>query len=128
MNAKDPEKLLLKRAKDLLNLRVENLGPRTERRLEDIRVRALSAAEGKRPGLFSPRRWVMAGSFAAATMAVVALFFWLSPSPEPLPATGQVEDLEIITSQERIDFYQNLEFYRWLETTGKGVRTNGNAS
>ena len=128
MNAKDPEKLLLEKAKDLLNLGVESLGPQTERRLEDIRVRALSAAEEKRPGFFSPRRWVMVGSFAAATMAAVAIFFWLSSSPEPLPTTGQVEDLEIITSQERLDFYQNLDFYRWLETNENGVRTNGKAS
>ncbi len=127
MKAKDPEKLLVEKAKDLLTLGVENLGPRTERRLEDIRVRTLTAGEGKRPGFFSPRRWVMVGSFAAATMAVLALFFWPSSSPEPLPA-GQVEDLELITSQERIDFYQNLEFYRWLETTGKGGRANGKAS
>jgi hypothetical protein len=70
----------------------------------------------------------MVGSFAAATMAAVAVFFWLSPSPEPLPTTGQVEDLEIITSQERLDFYQNLDFYRWLETNENGVRTNGKAS
>ena len=128
MNAKDPEKLLLEKAKDLLNLGVESLGPQTERRLEDIRVRALSAAEEKRPGFFSPRRWVMVGSFAAATMAAVAVFFWMSPSPEPLPTTGQVEDLEIITSQERLDFYQNLDFYRWLETNENGVKTNGKAS
>jgi hypothetical protein len=128
MNPKDPEKLLLEKAKDLLNLGAETLGPQTARRLEGIRVRALSAAEEKRPGFFSPRRWVMVGGFAAATMAAVALFFWLSPSPEPLPTTGQVEDLEIITSQERIDFYQNLDFYHWLETTGKGVRTNGKVS
>jgi hypothetical protein len=128
MNAKDPEKILLERAKDLLNLGSEGLGPQTERRLEEIRLRALQAGEEKHPGFFSPRRWVMAGSFAAATLAAVAIFFWLSPSPEPLPATGEVEDLEIITSQERIDLYQNLDFYRWLETTGKGVGTNGKAS
>ena len=127
MNAKDPEELLLERAKDLLNLGVESLGPQTERRLGDIRVRALSAAGEKRPGFFSPGRWVMVGSFAAASMAAVALFFWLSPSPDPLPP-GQVEDLEIIASQERIDLYQNLDFYRWLETTENGVRANGKAS
>jgi len=127
MNAKDPEKLLLEKAKDLLNLGVESLGPQTERQLGDIRIRALSAAEEKRPGSFSPRRWVMVGGLAAATMAAVALFFWLSPSPESLP-TGHVEDLEIITSKERMDLYQNMDFYRWLETTENGARKNGKAS
>ncbi len=115
MNSTDPEKALVERARGLLSRRVENLKPQTERRLEDIRVRALSAAEEKRPGFFSPGRWVMAGSFAAATVVAAAFFFWPNPSPEPLPA-GQVEDLEIITSQEQLDFYQNLDFYRWLAT------------
>ena len=127
MNTKDPEELLLERAKDLLDRGVENLGPQTERRLEDIRFRALSAGEEKRPGFFSFRRWVMVGGFAAATAAAVALFFWMSPSPQPLP-TGHVEDLEIITAKERLDFYQNIDFYRWLETNGNGIRTNEKAS
>ena len=127
MNARDSEEQFLERARDLLDRGVENLAPQTGRRLEDIRFRALSADEEKRPGFFSLRRWVMVGSFAAATAATVALFFWLSPSPQPLP-TGHVEDLEIITAKERLDFYQNLDFYRWLETNENGIRTNGKAS
>ena len=127
MNAKDPEELFLERAKDLLERGVENLGPQTERRLEGIRFLALSADEEKRPGFFSLRRWIMVGSFAAATAATVALFFWMSPSPQPLP-TGRVEDLEIITAKERLDFYQNIDFYRWLGTKENDLRANGKAS
>ncbi len=126
MNTQDPEKLLLEKARDLLNLGGERLGPQTERRLAEIRGRAVDAAREKRLGFFSPGRWVMVGSFAAATMAAVALFFWLSPSPAPLP-TGQMEDLEIITSQERMDLYRNLDFYRWVETNENGVTTNRKA-
>jgi len=126
MNPKDPEKLLLEKAHDLLNLGVERLGPRTERRLAEIRVRAMDAAGDKRRGFFSPARWIMVGSFAAATMAAVALFFMFSPSSPPLP-TGHVEDLEILTSRERMDLYRNLDFYRWVETNENGVTTNGKA-
>jgi len=54
-------------------------------------------------------------------MAAVALFFWLSTSPGNLPAK-HAEDFEIVTSQERIDFYQNLDFYRWLATKENGSR------
>jgi len=127
MNPKDPEEVLLERTRDLLNRKVENLGPQTERRLGEIRVRALTGAEEERPGLFSPRRWAVVGSFAAATMVAAALFFWPTPSPEPLPA-GQPEDLEIITSQEQLDFYQNLDFYRWLGTAENGSGRNGKTS
>jgi hypothetical protein len=124
MNAKDPEKLFLEKVQDLLNQGTENLGSHTERRLEELRGSALTAAEEKRSRFFPPRRWVLVGSFAMATLAAVGVFFWLSPSATP-PPTGEIEDLEIITSQERIDFYQNLDFYRWLGSEESRLRPNG---
>jgi hypothetical protein len=113
MNAKDPEELFLEKVQNILDQETENLGTRTGQRLEEIRGQALMAAGEKRSRFFLPRHWVLAGSFAMVTLAAVGLFLWLSPSTETLPA-GEIEDLEIITSQERIDFYQNLDFYRWL--------------
>jgi len=119
MNANDWEKQFLEKVKGLLNEGVENLDRQTGQRLEHIRIKALKAAREKPSGFFTPLRWVMVGGFATATMAAVALFFWLNPSPGNLPVR-QVEDFEIITSQERIDFYQNLDFYRWLATEENG--------
>ena len=121
MNASDQEKHFLEKARNLLNEGVENLDRQTCQCLENIRVGALRATEERRSGLFVPLRWIMVGGFATATMAVVAFFFWLSTSPGNLPAK-QAEDFEIITSQERIDFYQNLDFYRWLATEDDGSR------
>ena len=119
MNANDREKHFLEKVEGLLNEGVENLDSQTGRRLAHIRIKALEAAREKRSGFFTPLRWVMVGGFATATMAAVALFFWLNTSPGDLPVK-QVEDFEIITSQERIDFYQNLDFYRWLATKENG--------
>jgi len=113
MNTKDPEELFLEKVQGILDHGTENLGSRTERRLEDIRGQALMAAGEKRSRFLLPRRWVLAGSFAMVTLVAAGFFFWLSPSTETVPE-GEIEDLEIITSQERIDFYQNLDFYRWL--------------
>jgi len=124
MNAKDPEKLFLERVQGLLNDGTENLGSKTERRLQDIRGQALMDAGEKRSRFLHPRRWVLVGSFATVTLAAAAFFFWLSLSPPP-PPTGEIEDLEIITSQERIDFYQNLDFYRWLGSEENHLRPNG---
>lgn len=124
MNAKDPEELFLEKVQGILDHGTENLGSRTEERLEDIRGQALMAAGEKRSRFFPPRRWVLAGSFAMVTLAAVGLFLWLSPSTETLPE-GEIEDLEIITSQERIDFYQNLDFYRWLGSEENHLRPNG---
>jgi hypothetical protein len=124
MNANDPEKLLLEKAQGLLDQGVENLGSHIERRLEEIRAGALSVAVEKRSKFFLPRRWVLAGSFAMATLAAAALLFFLSPSTETLP-TGDLEDLEIITSKDRLDIYQNLDFYRWLGSKENPMRPNG---
>ena len=124
MNAKDPEKLFLEKVQGLLNHGTENLGSKTERRLQDIRGQALMDAGEKRSRFLHPRRWVLVGSFAMVTLAAVGLFFWLGPSTETLPA-GEIEDLEIIASQERIDIYQNLDFYRWLGSEENRLRPNG---
>ena len=124
MNAKDPEELFLEKVQDFLDQGTENLGSPTERRLEEIRGQVLMAAGQKRSSFLPPRRWVLAGSFAMVTLVAVGLFLWLSPSTESPPA-GDIEDLEIITSQERIDFYQNLDFYRWLGSKEDHLQPNG---
>ena len=124
MNAKDPEELFLEKVQNILDQGTENLGSRTERRLQEVRGQALMDAGEKRSRFLHPRRWVLAGSFAMVTLAAVGLFLWLSPSPPP-PPTGEIEDLEIITSQERIDLYQNLDFYRWLGSKENHLVPNG---
>jgi hypothetical protein len=111
----DEEKYLIERTRDLLNRATENLDDRARQRLGHIRMNVLSVAEKKASGFFLSLRWVMFGGLATATMAAVALFFWLHTSPEDFPVR-HIEDFEIITSQERIDFYQDLEFYRWMAT------------
>jgi hypothetical protein len=126
MNAQDQEKNFLEKVRDLLNDGVENLDGQTKKRLENIRTRALGAAGGGRRGFFTPPHWVMVGGFATATMAVAALFFWLHPSPGIFP-TKHIEDFEIITSGEHIDFYQNLDFYRWLAAR-ESIPARGEAS
>ncbi len=124
MNEKDPEKGFLEKVQGLLDQGAENLEIQTERRLEAIRAGALIAVDEKRPSFFLPRRWVLAGSFAMATLAAAALLFFMGPSTETLP-TGDLEDLEIITSRERLDIYQNLDFYRWLGSQDIRLRPNG---
>jgi hypothetical protein len=115
MIANDQEKHFLEKTKDLLNRSAENLDSRTRQRLEHIRRKALRAVEEKPSAFFPLLRWIIFGGFATATMAAVTLFFWLDLSSRDLPER-HFEDLEMITSQERIDFHQDLDFYRWLAT------------
>ncbi len=124
MMDKDPEKLFLEKVRNLLNQGTKKIEGQTERRLEEIRSQALLAADKRRSRFLPPRRWVLAGSFAMATLAAAALFFLLSPSTQaPLPS--HLEDLEIVTSRDRLDLYQNLDFYRWLGSREIRKRPNG---
>ncbi len=116
MNGNDQEKQFLGKIRDLLNEETENLDSRTRQKLEQVRMRALRPAAEKRSGLFIPLRWIMVGSFGTVTMAAVALFLWLHASPPGVLPARSAEDFEIITAREHIDFYQNLDFYRWLAT------------
>ncbi len=119
MKERDREEYFLGKVQDLLNEGAQHLDPRTRERLERVRIRALSAAEEKR-GFFTPLRWIMVGGFATATVAATALLFWLYTSPPGALSAKQIEDLEILTSREQMDFYQNLDFYRWLATEQNG--------
>jgi hypothetical protein len=115
MKTPEEEKLFLENVKGLLNEGAENLDRGTQQRLEQVRIEILKSVEEKRAGFFTPLRWAMIGGFTAAITAAVGLLFWLPTSPVVLPAK-HIEDLEIITSMDHIDFYQNLDFYRWLAT------------
>ena len=119
MNGDEQERRLLEKAKDLLSEAAENLDSQTKKRLERIRLDALTTVE--RPGakFFLPPRWITASAFVTAAIAGVAIFFWLRASPGNFPGK-QAEDFEIITSAENIEFYENLEFYRWLATKENG--------
>ena len=115
MRTPEEEKVFLENVSGLLNEGVQDLDRSIQQRLEDARVEALKSDAQKRPGFFIPLRWAMVGGFATIIAAVAGLFFWLPTSPVVLPAKN-IEDLEIITSAEHIDFYQNLDFYLWLAT------------
>ncbi len=120
------EETFLAIAKDLLEEGVRDLSPEIKMRLEEARIAALTAAGESRWKSFLRERWIMFGSFATAATAAVAAFLWLHTSPGVLPAR-QIEDFEIVTSQERMDFYQNLDFYQWLATS-ENDRAEGKAS
>jgi hypothetical protein len=119
-----PETHFLEKTKDLLNGSIENLDSGTKLRLERIRLKALSAFKEKPSRFLLPLRWIVFGSLATSTIATAALFFFLNTSSGDFPAR-HIEDFEIITFQERIDFYQDLNFYRWLATQNGPTKGRG---
>jgi hypothetical protein len=119
---KDMEKKWMERIRNLLDEGLNHLDGRALARLERARNQALRGAPSRYRGILIPLRWLMVGSFATATTAVLVFFSWMhSPSPGMLPAQNP-DDFEIITASEQIDFYQNLDFYQWLSTRKNGER------
>jgi hypothetical protein len=126
MKTPEEEKVFLENVSGLLNEGIKNLDRSIQQRLEDARIEALKSDAQKRAGFFIPLRWAMVGGFATIIAAAAGLFFWLPTSPVVLPAK-HIEDLEIITAAEHIDFYQDLDFYLWLATKEDSLK-RGKAS
>jgi hypothetical protein len=87
---------------------------RIRMRLRSARLRALEAAEEQVPWYLRFPRLITAGTLATAV--VIAASLWIVAERGHLP-TGQVEDLELLTTKEQIELYKDLDFYRWLETS-----------
>lgn len=91
--------------KSELDRSVESLDGMTIVRLRAARLRALDARS-------RPRPWLLAGGLAgtglAATLVAVLLM-----TPAAPPITG-LEQFDMLSENDSIDLYDNLDFYRWL--------------
>ena len=96
----------------------EELDADISRRLRLARYHALEAYKVKHS------YWKPAGSFAMAAMLLVAIGVWQfggkQQGVEELNDNGTViaqniEDLELVATSDSMQFYQDLEFYQWLD-------------
>jgi len=115
MNEVQKEAQFLEKVKGLLDESAENLDLRIRHRLQQARVQALETRGKKRRSFFTIPRWITIGGLATAATAVLAFFFLFNVPKTDFPAK-QAEDFEILTSKEHIEFYKDLEFFRWLAT------------
>lgn len=113
MNIDKREKKFLQRIKEELDAGVERLDPVTLARLKSCRMRALEKAHQRGWRFADIPRWVTAGGFATVTVAVVAVSLWFAAPRRNLVAANP-EDVQIVASQEQLELYDDLEFYRWL--------------
>lgn len=84
---------------------VESLDGMTIVRLRAVRLRALEARA-------RPRAWLLAGGLAGTGLAA-ALVAVLLLTPAAPPITG-LDQFDMLSENDSIDLYENLEFYRWL--------------
>ena len=118
MNIDKREEEFLKRVKETLDDGADRLDPVTLVRLKSGRMRALEKANQGGWRFSDMPRWVTAGGLATVTVAVVAVSLWLAV-PRRNTVRAHPEDAEIVASQEQLELYDDLEFYRWLAENGE---------
>ena len=99
---------LLRKVKQQLDDSVEDLDAEVLSRLNQARSAALQANE-KRSWRMQP----MWGGMATASVALVVAVLWLG-GESPQMNNMVVEDLELLSSTEAIELYEDYEFYQWL--------------
>ena len=104
-------------AKELLEDSAQNLDAATASRLNRARQGALAAA---RPRRMRPSWFVPAGLASACALLLAVAVAWHVPGvPTAFPdsqanAVGD-SDMDLVSSDDGIEFYQDLDFYAWLD-------------
>ena len=113
MTLPNNEDAFLSQVKDQLNRGSDTLDKEVVARLRRARYEALHSKPKHIPGL-----WPISGLATACTALLVVAIWWERPV-EPVPnGTAQiVEDVEVLTATDQLDFYEDLEFYGWLAET-----------
>jgi hypothetical protein len=94
-----------------LDKAVDELDGATQGRLRAARREALAARQS-RPAWLVP----LGGLATAATVAVLALSLWLLPARQQPTALPSVEDMVLLSDEAELEFYEDLDFYLWLDT------------
>lgn len=98
------------RARALLDQGAEQLDHVTLQRLARARHAALHGETR------NPRRrvapWIGA-AVAASLVAAITLNGWMGSERAPYEVAAM--DLELLTAREEFEFYQDLDFYEWLD-------------
>jgi hypothetical protein len=110
------DEALVQRVKQGLDRSCAALDGATQSRLNAMRHAALAQGQRKR------RSWAPLlpfGGLVTACMLVLAVLLQ-SPLSGTLPEAAPVEDIDLLTASEDLDFYEEYEFYQWLATNDTG--------
>jgi hypothetical protein len=84
-------------------------------RLNRIRHSAMEHRQSRMRAL-----WLPTGGFVTACMLVLAISLNTGQS-DPVAVTPALEDLEILTSSESLELFEDYEFYQWLADNASSV-------
>ncbi len=97
------------RVRARLNQGAERLNVYTVQRLAQARAAALNGERRQRP-------WLIPSLGAAVAAAlVVSVTLQMTHVSDTAPVEVATFDLELLTSHDGLDMYQDLEFYTWLD-------------
>jgi hypothetical protein len=105
-------------AKQILDDSAQGIDAATLSRLNRARQAALDAARPRRL-----RPWFAPAGLASACAVLLAVAVaWHSPGSAPAPFEGQAnaalsdgDDMDLVSSDDGFEFYQDLDFYAWLD-------------
>ena len=99
---------LIAATRELLDNSARDLDAQTVSQLRRARSRAVN-----RLARFDPvGGWFPSAAVATVTLVVLAVVLW---KPATYPGSGSmVEDIEVLSSADTLDIYQDLDFYQWL--------------
>ncbi len=90
-----------------LDSSADHLDPGINRRLQQARHAALEGT-AKRHMPF----WQPAGALLLASILLLTVFLW--PKRQNMPEPVALADMELITTRDSLQLYENLDFYQWL--------------
>lgn len=110
----------LDQTRSLLDESARDLDATTLSRLNRARQTALAQARPR-----AKRIWLLPAGLASACMLLLAFAFWqpqrhVDP-PAAASATATSNDADAIAEEATPEFYQDLEFYAWLDAQKGGA-------
>ena len=103
------EQQLMANAKAALEQGVADLDAQTLSRITRARYRALD----RLPERHAQSPWRVSAGVALTTCMAFMIFIAI-PRQQQQPAS-MIEDIEVITTTDELDLYEQLDFYAWLE-------------
>ncbi len=104
---------LVKKVKQVLDERVDKTSDQLDQSLLSIRIKALDKVDSSSWNLQLFSRKSLATAFSVVALTVIGLSAYLQSSYDK-NEWYEVTELEILTTEDNLEFYEDLEFYQWL--------------
>lgn len=119
----DNNRVWIDQARTLLEESAQALDAATLSRLNRARQAAIAQ---RRPR--ATQRWFLPAGLASACVLLLAVATWHSYAPMDTTASGlpfvtkgaSDGDIDLVSGDDSLEFYQDLEFYAWLDAQDQG--------